>query len=78
MAFKDGGSVKKITPPPPAADRPAVGGYHAPDNQNISTYHGTTAPGKTESPSSPMPGPGGPDKITLTPLPTEQQETIPG
>lgn len=76
MAFKDGGTVKKITPPPPAIDRPAVGGYHAPENQNVSTYHGTQASG-AESPSAPMPGPGGPDKIVLSPLPTEQQETIP-
>lgn len=75
MPFKDGGTVKKITPPPPAVDRPAAGGYHAPTNQNVSTYHGTQT-GNGASPSSPMPGPGGPDKIS-SPLPTEQQETIP-
>lgn len=75
MAFKDGGTVKKFTPPPPAPDRPAVGGYHAPENINTSTYHGTLPATAAESPSAPMPGPGGPDQIKLNPIAAETQET---
>lgn len=72
--FKDGGTVIKVTPPPPAIDRPALGPKPV-DNQNVSTYHGTL-PGASTSPSSPMPGPGGPDKIASPMLPaTAQQES---
>lgn len=67
MAFKDGGTVKKFTPPPPAIDRPALGPKPV-HNLNVSTYHGTLS-NDAEHPSAPMPGPGGPNAIASPMLP---------
>ncbi|MGH8304880.1 MAG: hypothetical protein ACRETG_04655, partial [Steroidobacteraceae bacterium] len=55
------GTVSKFTPAPPNIDRPALG-YVGVDNKNVDTYHGTEK-NAAESPSSPMPGKGGPDVI---------------
>lgn len=66
MAFKDGGTVVKITPPPPAIDRPALGPKPV-VNDKGNNYHGTL--GGPARPTAPMPGPGGPNAIASPMLP---------